>query len=236
MKNGLTKAGVLIMTLIIATGCATSTPSVQQGPSAEVTFDGLHRVNNTVSDRVYIKPDIDLSQYDELLLVGGGIQYRDAEPYRRNDSSQTEFALTDVQKQRLREAVGEVLFDEIKQTEHFTITDKAGKGVLQVKIGLIDVVSRVPPEQEIGRHEYFLSDLGQATLIMELSDSRTGEVLARIADARRVEPNTLHNSNPVTNIFEVKRSARVWGVRIANGLDELHQLGCYVCNIPGEVN
>jgi len=35
--------------------------------------------------------------------------------------------------------------------------------------------------------------------------------------------------------MEVQRYARMWASRLVNSLDELHELGCYVCAIPGDV-
>ena len=136
---------------------------------------------------------------------------------------------------RVKEAIREVMSEELRQVKNYTITDEPGPGVLKVTMGLIDVVSRVPPERISARSSYYLSDLGSAVLIMEIRDSRTNEALARIADGRNVQPLVAKESNPVTNLMEVKRSVRVWGRRIRTGLDELHELGCYVCVVPGSI-
>ena len=78
--------------------------------------------------------------------------------------------------------------------------------------------------QEVG---VYLSELGQATLILEVADSMSGESLARAADRRRVEPNrgTVQESNPVINKQEVTRVIRRWAKLLVSGLDELHQSG-----------
>ena len=226
---------LVVASIVTLNACSTTaTPTVQQGARAEVTFDGLHRVNDTLSDNVWVKPDIDLSQYDGLMLETGGIQYRTVKSYRRN-STEDEFPLSQAQKDKLEAAVAEVLMEEIQQVQNFTITDKPGRGVLKITVGLMDVVSRIPPVQA-GRSDFYIRDLGQASLILDIRDSRTNEALARVVDSRNVEPIMVMSSNPATNLNEVKRSVRVWGERIRNGLDELHEIGCYVCNIPGSVS
>jgi len=227
---------ILIITLGLLTSCATSTtPTVQQGPGAEVTYDGLHRLNDTILDKVWLKPDIDLSQYDKLLVEGAGIQYRPLKRYSRKSGDDGAFPLTEQQKEKLRQAVGEVMLEEISRTKNYSITDQPGRGVLKITLGLIDVVSRIPPERVSTRGGIYLSDLGSAVLVMELRDSRTNESLARVVDGTRVEPVVMQKSNPVTNINEVKRSARRWGSRIRTSLDELHELGCFVCSVPGSI-
>ncbi len=91
-------------------------------------------------------------------------------------------------------------------------------------LALIDVVSRVPPKST-GRNSFYISDLGQAVLVVELSDSVTNEILARAVDGQRIKPLTMQESNPVTNLSEVKRSIRRWGLTLRKGLDEFHEIG-----------
>ena len=230
------RTAILIIVIGLLTSCATSTtPTVQQGPGAEVTYDGLHRLNDTIVDKVWLKPDIDLSQYDQLMVEGAGIQYRPLKRYSRTGGDGGAFPLTEQQKETLRQAVGEVMLDEISQTKYYAITDQPGRGVLKITLGLIDVVSKIPPERVSARGGMYLTDLGSAILVMELRDSRTNEALARVVDGTRVEPVVLQKSNPVTNIMEVKRSAKRWGNRIRTSLDELHELGCFVCSVQGSI-
>jgi len=223
---------VVFLTILLLSGCAT-TPTIQAGPGAEVTYDGLYRVDNTQLDAVWIKPSIDLSKYDKLLIEGTGIQYRVVDPKNRYKRNANEFPLDEDQKARIKIAVGEALLGEIKKSEYFTIVDAPGNGVLRIKLGLADVVSRVPPQRGV-RSDFYISNLGEAMLVMEYSDSRTNEVLARATDRRAVEPAIVMESSPATNLSEVRRAARVWGTQIRNGLDELHLLGCYICNTPAE--
>ena len=124
------------------------------------------------------------------------------------------------------------MFNEgLSKIENFTYTDQPGPDVLTLEIGLADVVSFVPPNRS-GRDQYYISNLGQALLVMQIKDSQSNEVLARVADRRNVEPTFVQESNPVTNIQEVKRSFAVWPDRIRRGLDELHNLGCFQCDAP----
>ena len=213
---------------ILALAACTQTPTLQQGPDAEVTFDGLHRVDNTQAQVVYIKPSIDLSQYDKLMLEGLGIQYRDVDPRNRYKSGADEFSLSEEKKAAINEVVKETMIDEISKSKSFDLVTEPGKGVLRIRIGLSDVVSRVPPERG-ARNDFYLRNIGEALLVMEYSDSRTNEVLARVADRRAIEPDVARESNAATNRSELKRMIRTWGLRIRDGIDELHSIGCYMC-------
>ena len=89
---------------------------------------------------------------------------------------------------------------------------------------LHDIVSRVPPESA-GRTEIWLDSLGEATLIIELRDSLSNEVIYRAIERRAVEGagNKMIHSGRATNWGEVRRWARRWAVRLREGLDSVHQ-------------
>lgn len=226
---------IILALAIFSLAACTGTPTVRQGADAEVTYDGLHRVNNTVSDKVWIKPDIDLSQYSLILLESAGIQYSHPDSKSRYDRNADSFPLDEKQKANLQQSVRDVFAQELKKIEHYEFTDQPGQGVLEVIVGLMNVTSKVPKEMISARSSTYLADLGSATLIVELRDSRTEETLARVIDSKRIEPVVARESNPVTNKMEVQRYARMWATRLVSSLDELHELGCYVCAIPGDV-
>jgi hypothetical protein len=231
MKDAAMKIIVSTALLVLA-GCA-STPTIQEGADAEITYDGLHRVDGSRLAAVWIKPSIDLSKYNKLMLEGVGIQYRAVDPQNRYKRNADEFPLDEDQKEEIRKVVRETLTDEIKKSEHFTVVDIPGEGVLKIKLGLADVVSRIPPQRG-ARSDFYIRNLGEAMLVMEYRDSVTNEVLARATDRREVEPTMVGESSPATNLAEVGRAVRVWGTQIRKGLDELHLLGCYICNTPAK--
>ena len=72
----LVAAGMLV-------GCATtsSPPTIQSGPAAEVTVDGLHRVDNSVMEIGYMKPDVDLRGYTAIMLDPVTVAYQ-RDPWR----------------------------------------------------------------------------------------------------------------------------------------------------------
>ncbi len=209
-----------VLTFAILAAC-NSVPTLQSGPNAEVTFDGLVRVDNTRLDAVWIRPGIDLSGYDKLTLVGAGIKYRSVREVRRlNLSNDSEFPLDARQRERIEESVREVFSEEMAKIDGFEITMEDGPGTLALTGTLIDVVSFVPPDR-LGNVDYYLSSLGAATLILELSDSMSGQVLARAADGRSIDVVFAGESNPVSNRFELERELDRWADVIRNGLESL---------------
>ena len=78
MNSKLVIIAVMASTIAI-TGCETTParePSIQMGPNAEVTVDGLHRVDDSKMALAYVKPDVDLSGYTKIMLDPVSIAYK----------------------------------------------------------------------------------------------------------------------------------------------------------------
>jgi len=81
----------------------------------------------------------------------------------------------------------------------------------------------VPPDH-IGRGEIWLSSLGEGTLVIELADSLSGEVIFRAVDRRAIESvGSATRANSASTWGEVRRWARRWATRLREGLDSIHE-------------
>jgi len=115
--------------------------------------------------------------------------------------------------------------EEIQRSTVYEVVDEPGPDVLLVVGGLLDVVSRVPPET-IGRSRIWIESVGEATLVLEVRDSQSNAIFARAVDRRAAARNQqastqLMESNTVTNRAEVRRLGRRWGSILRDGLDAL---------------
>ncbi len=215
----------MLTTACVLAGCANA-PSIQRGPDAEVTYDGLYRVDNAAFEHAYIDPEADWARYDRILPGGAQFEFRavkKASGTYRARAADTNFYVDEKNRARLEEEVTAVFAEEVGRSERFSVADAPGPNVLVVRGGLTDIVSNVPPEY-VGRSEVFLSSVGEATLVLEVIDSMSGDVLFRAADRRAAERaggTTPIRSTPATNWAEVRRLARRWGSRLRQGLDSL---------------
>ena len=139
-------------------------------------------------------------------------------------SNEIEFWISDSQRQRLIEVVSGVFEEELQRSEHFTIVDEPGQDTLIIVGAIHDIVSRVPPAH-IGRGEIWLSSLGEGTLVIELADSLSGEVIYRAVDRRAAENvgSQMIRANSASTWGEVRRWARRWATRLREGLDSIHE-------------
>lgn len=211
---------------VLLVGCA-SEPSIQTGPDAETTFDGLVRIDNARFRAAWIDPDIDLTHYNKIMPGGAEFQFRSVQKVSSMEarrSNENEFWMSDSTKQKLIDTVSEVFNDELARSEHFEITDEPGADTLVIVGALHDIVSRVPPDI-IGRGDIYLSSIGEGTLVIQLSDSLSGEVIYRAVDRRAAERTggTAIRSNSASNWGEVRRWARRWATSLREGLDSIHE-------------
>lgn len=211
----------------IIVGCTTAEPTIQSGPDAELSFDGLHRVDNSQADMAWARPDIDLSGYTKIMPVNGGVEYAQADNMgrtTRDRNSGGPFFIDDRSREQFETLVADIFAEELGRLENFTIVDEPGPEVLIVAGGLLNVTSFVPP-QTATRSIIFLTSVGEATLVLELRDSESGRILARSVDSRAAETisDTFNHSNSVTNSAEVRRLLLFWARRLVEGLDGFTQ-------------
>jgi len=214
-----------ILTLSLA-GCA-GEPSIDTSPEAKMTFDGLAPINNSRFREAWADPDVDLRQYNKMILGGAEFEFRAVKKtsgslsVQRNSTN--EYWMDDKGRQKLIETVTEVFAEELQSAKGFTITEEKGPDTLILIGGLHDIVSRVPPEM-LGRGDIYLSSVGEATLVIEARDSLSGETIFRAIDRRAAERmGEMINANAVTTWAEVRRMARRWATRLRDGLESLHE-------------
>jgi len=214
----------------ISVACTTAPPSIQSGPDAEVSFDGLHKVDNSQADMAWAKPDFDISGYTKIMLVGSGIEYAPAKNKGRTSMERSRggpYFIDDDTRARFEEQVRETFLEEMKKIERYELVNEAGPDVMMVRGALLNVVSYVPEDSmsSAGRNSIYLSSVGEATLVLELRDSETGAILARSIDRRAAEQmgGMMIESNRVTNAAEVRRLVRFWATRLREGLDGFGQ-------------
>ncbi len=212
----------------VLAGCETAPPTIQTGPDAELSFDGLHKIDNSQADVAWARPDFNLDGYTKIWPVGAGVEYRQVKNRGRTTMDRSKggpYFIDDKARAQFETLVGDIFKEELQKIEKYELVDGPGPDVLMVRGGLLNVTSMVPPDPIGGRSVVYLSSIGYATLVLELRDSETGTILARSIDRRAAETigSTFQRSNTVTNSGEVKRLIRHWATRLREGLDGFHQ-------------
>ncbi len=166
-----------------------------------------------------MKPDLDLSGYSKLLPVDAGVHYK--RPPRR---IQREFPLTERQMAFVRDGLREEIAAEITRRGGWTFVAEPGPDVLLIRGAIIDLVVTTPGS-DTGRSQTYSRSIGAATLVIEIYDSESLEILARIADRQEItHDSTSWRNDPITNRAAAKRTFRLWARKLADGLEAARSL------------
>lgn len=219
------RTAALLVVAGLTGACASSPPSIQTGPDAETTFDGLVRVDNTSMKQVWVRPDIDLNSYSKIMPVIAETQFASAPSVSRAmamRTNQENFPMSDEEKQRFESAVREVFTAEFAKSQKFQSVDQPGEGVLMVRLELLDVKSKVPPEG-MGPGQTYVRSVGDAGLVVELYDSQSKQILARAADRREFDypGDRIQLTSRGMNQAQVKRGLETWARIMVAGLDSM---------------
>ena len=79
------------------------------------------------------------------------------------------------------------------------LVTEAGPGVLRFDVRVQDITAQVPPRMagRVGRAAVFLEALGEVTLVLELFDSESGEILARAIDKAALQGAGMRDGSDV---------------------------------------
>ena len=140
----------------------------------------------------WVNPNVDFTAYNKILLGDAEFEFRDVGPakkYRstmRSTSSKSEYGIFDKDQQKFKEVVGEAFVKELSRSKKYDIVETAGPGTILLEGSVLDIVSHVPPEA-VGRSDVYLSSVATVTLVLELLDSETGQILAYVEERRKIE-------------------------------------------------
>jgi hypothetical protein len=177
----------------------------------------------------WVHPDADFTQYDKLYLWEGVFEFRDVGPAQRTRSSmmntrKREFGINDADREKFEEIVGEAFVKGLQKGKRFELVSELGPRTMIMRGGVLDIISKVPPETA-GRSEIYLASIGEGTLVLELLDAETGDVLALVAERRSFSrPGGIDfmtmPTNSATIIGDIRRWATSAGKKLSKELDK----------------
>jgi len=226
----LAATAALLMSLVLG-GCETTeAPVLESGPNAEVTHDGLVRVRWSRFKYVWAKPRADFGLYERVMMDPVSVAYKrpPTSGTIERDLGRGNFALSERQMDDLKRYFGEAFEKQLSKLDNFTLVDAPGSQTLRVEAAIIDLVVNVPTESSAGRDSVFTTSAAEMTLVMELRDSITGEILARVADRRDTQSGSgaisdLTYSTPAANAGALRLLFQHWAKLLASRLDAIHE-------------
>ncbi len=225
-----TTAGILVGLAGYGSTAAAQTPTVQTGPDAEISVDGLYRVDNSVMELAYVKPDLNLQIYTKVRLGEIRVAYRkDPEGRRRATTGMPEernYALSSSQMDVLKDLYRDALVKELTKDDGYQLVDAPGPDVLHIEAYVIDLVIKVPTQSTARGQQGGVSSYAEVTALLELYDSESQEILARLAD--RGDPTSSAGWASIQPGFvkaDLTRLFEYWAGLLREGLDKIREVG-----------
>jgi len=182
-------------------------------------------MDNTVMQLGFAKPDLDLSGYTAFMLDPVEVAYQKDPGNRTRTSSDANYALSTRQMETLKSVFQEEVERALGQDGGYRIVTTPGPNVARLSAYLIDLVVRIPTDRADVRRT-FATSYGEVTMVLELYDSQSGEVLARVAD-RQDPTNSAYDLAEVNTAFvrnDVTRLFRYWATAVRERLDQLRSV------------
>jgi hypothetical protein len=187
-------------------------------PPAE--WDGLVRVQNRRLDHMYLLPDVSFAAYKRVRLDPVEVSfYENWNPNRSRSQRLRQSDLESIKStlaSEFRRVLGETL-----ARGGYKLVDEDGDDVLLVRAAIVNLSITAPSAGTTGRNRTFVASTGQMTLVAELRDSVTDQLLARAVDTiRGRQTGQFQLASPITNMADARRALSQWADVLVTGLDD----------------
>ena len=207
--------GVVIA--VVTAGCQTTSTAPQD-------WDGLKKVTVKGLDAVYLLPNAQIKPYTAVMIDSLQVAFdKDWDPNRDTRDISRHLSTEDIEKIRseMAAAFRDVFKKELTEGG-YKLVEQPGPDVLRVSPGLANVYITAPDTMSPGRSYTLTSESGRMTLVMELRDGPTGQLIGRVVD-QKVGDNfgRMQITNSVTNSADFRFAVDSWAKRLRQGLDNL---------------
>ena len=215
---------IAISALSAALALASPAGFAANEPPPEVTQDGLHLYKQTKARVAYVRPGATFTQYKRVAILDPYVEFskdwvkdynRDqSDPSRRIKDSDLDRA-----KQALQRDFKKIFTEELQRDGRYEVTDSSGPDVLVLRPALINIQVSAPDLMTSGRSSTYVQSAGAMTIYLELWDSASNTILARVIDGKADPDMYGQRSSSVTNRAAAERMMRSWADELRSRLD-----------------
>ncbi len=205
--------------VLLLTTLAGSAFAAPKDAAVPATSDGLVAVQSRNLGELYLRPDNDLSRYHKIIVDPGRAAFKKDWLKDTNAQRGVQRWLMPEDAQRIIDEAAVSLSTVVAETfesRGYEIAAAPGEGVLRLSPSVTDLYVNAPDVPAPGIQAAIVRDGGQATLRLDVRDSVTGALLARVVDRDMAREIRLNNrANSVTNLFWFEALFRQWAANCA---------------------
>ncbi len=146
---------------------STIVPAVAKDDPPEVSIEGLELVEKDRRGEIYADPDIDWSQYTQIMLDPATVAFRRNWQRDQNRSQPFKVRAKDMVKIKtsMSELFDDVFSEELGENSGYTITDQTGDEVMRIKPAIVDLDVFAPDTRSSSTRNVQITDsAGRLTL------------------------------------------------------------------------
>jgi hypothetical protein len=190
----------------------------------EVTKEGLHLYKQTKQRLVYVRPGATFTQYKRVAVLDCYVEFskdwvKDYNRDQRDPSRKIRDSDLDRAKTALQSDFKKIFAEELQEGGRYQVTDSGGADVLVLRPALMNVRVSAPDLMTAGRSTTFVESAGSMSLYLELWDSVSNEILARVVDGKADPSMYGQRSSSVSNRAAAERMMRSWADELRSRLD-----------------
>ncbi|GGA71764.1 hypothetical protein GCM10011369_11940 [Neiella marina] len=215
------------MKRILATCCLCfCLTSIQTHASNSATgADQLTEIETETVDQLYVNPNADFSHYNNLALAVTEVEFRERS-YRSwfNSRAQMKRAMDNAIPQ-IQHSFDEAFRKVINEQGDFQLVEHLDEKTLVIVPRLVNVyLNNLDEMAHATPTRVYSESAGHMTLVLDLYDSVSGEMLARVIDHQQAtEWGRFVRQSSVDNNRQVKRLATNWATDLNQGLSQSRQ-------------
>lgn len=184
-------------------------------------WDGLELRPSKSVALLYVRPGASLSGYKKVRLEP--LQVAFDKNWDPNASRTGNYRLDKDDMEKIKKALAEEFASVCTGTltkAGYQVVTESGEDVLDVTPMVIDLYIVAPQKMTAGRSYTYSTDTGRMTLIAELRDSETNQILARVVDKRWAPSNgTFQVATSVSNMSAARTVMQRWADALRKALD-----------------
>lgn len=188
-------------------------------------WDGLVKVPARQVDLLYLRPGADFRSYTSILLDTPQVAFQKnwQRDYNRTASGLSG-RISDSDVRKAIDGATDVLnqqFSSAFQQAGYALVSAPSEQTMRVTVGVLNVRVNAPDKLSPGRSYSFSNEAGEATLVIEVRDSLSNELLGRAVDLDEPGDTSMAWRNRASNRADFEAMFARWAKISARGLEKL---------------
>jgi len=210
--------------LLLQPAPASSASSSSKALDEAMSQGGLHKISVKGIELAYAKPGASLASYKRVRIDPVEVSFHKSWDPTRTGSN---IKVSATERQKILDGMAKLVQEEfaraLQADNGYAVTEESGDDVLRVKIDIANLYVSAPSGSSSGRSRTYVVSAGEMTLVAELSDSKSGDVVARLVDRREARSaGRVSLSDSVYNQGEARSIAAGWARILRKALDKAH--------------